>query len=819
MEGKKVLRRLGRSTVLAACILTVGCGDVSGMNGNAAGGSAQGSAVMPEEGSNGPERDGKSEGAGGWGRADGLEEASDLEGADGPERADKSEGADAAKGGSVSGGTVETAGQPGSAATPNVSDKGSNKEDVIVLNEDMSVEEYLEACGMKEISSLYLNLKAVEDIVYVPIGSEAEIYRSGIYCGRIGLERFYREDWTGDPQYVQLRFRGPRARHTELDISGQAARQGLAMAYRRESELYDQPYLRDWMLENGYVLTKEELAERRLTDYLAAYGQEGSEYGWVMELSGYLVDEELLEALLEAVEVKGEKLNGNLPEGGVSLSAREETGSRPQAYRREAELLIPGNSDGVVEGNAPFAFHVRAGDSDYSVPAGTVALEEEDGWKLYAYASYYLSGIGDISLRRLELAGKSREDIVVRDMGESWQEENLAETEAGFEYTVREGSLERHYVVDSGSGMMIKVSRFVADDGESEGAAVSGTEKSTEEYLEAYGVKEYSSQYLKLKAAEDVLYVPRQKGGEDDGDSSYIDIYHSGTYCGYIGTAKLWSMGKEWKDWTTDSQSAASRFGGARTMAVEQEVPGQAASQGLAMLFRREADLYNVPSREGWMLKNGYFLTEEEASKRCLTDYLAVYGREGSGYVYAMILSDYLVDEELLGVLLEAVEIEGTPGEDVLWSENGAKERPSSVFAEEELGIGTIHPRGSRLTAFYFQAGESVYSVPIGTVAAADGDGWKLYAYVNYDLSEIGEVSLRRLSRWGAGREEIVARDMGEQYRVENLTVTETGFEYRVREGVYERVYVVDEASGMMIRAEYLAGGVRTSEKMEKAGD
>lgn len=320
-------------------------------------------------------------------------------------------------------------------------------------------------------------------------------------------------------------------------------------------------------------------------------------------------------------------------------------------------------------------------------------------------------------------------------------------------------------------------------------------------YLETYGVEEYNSEYLHLKAVEGICYVPT---------TNNIEIYRDNIFCGWVYAYKFYR-----EDWCTDPQFVRGQFGGPRTTYEMQDIPQGLDTSRLAMLFECDDELYGQPAKIEWLLEKGYFRDEDEIAKRSTVSYFALYGLKGSRYGYFMDLSEYLVEDGMLQSLLGAVEVkEGGFGEDafqLLRAPGNLKGMPESVlyFSEllsEESAQGYT---GNRDFSYSIPLGNTVYTVPVGTIAVMDADehSWKLYAFMQWYLSEVGDIRLFQVETEGKSIDDIVARYVGENYQKDCLTVNETAAEYRSREGNMEKMFIVDRESGNAIMVNRFAPG------------
>lgn len=323
----------------------------------------------------------------------------------------------------------------------------------------------------------------------------------------------------------------------------------------------------------------------------------------------------------------------------------------------------------------------------------------------------------------------------------------------------------------------------------------------SESYLSTHGVAEYHSDYLTLRAIENIKYVPTVNS---------IHIYYEGRYCGKIFAAYFGSYGAlgTHGDWTNDLGYVKGMLGSHATLYEEIDVDKLQDIPELVMLMHRSDPLFSGGSTLKWLLNNKYVQNENGLWDLNTNLYEAVYGVADAKYGYVMQLSTYFINTDMLGMLLEAVEFNEQSFSEQMYvamsSPGDVEEIPESVLQSGKiLKVPDNNGEGKEFR-FFLQIGNSVWTVPTGTIALEDGSDWKLYALVGYSYSEIGGVKIYSGIETIEKAKSVLQEYLGEGYFSKWIDVTENGIEYNYscEDGMVYSVYD-KKAQEMMIAVYY----------------
>lgn len=252
----------------------------------------------------------------------------------------------------------------------------------------MPVKEYLSTYGVEQYQSDYLELTAVPGVTYVPTQYGIDLYYLGQYCGNIHIMNMRQPEWTTDISYIQGVLGGAATLYEQMENVDVENYPGLVMICRRDDELYGQPAAIEWLLEQKKIQTSEEAYSLSTCFYEIMFGEKGQKYGYRMCLSTYFLDELKLKELLTAVKVK---------ENGCSEIAYQEMqnpgnpAGKPDTVLSHSDLRSVDNAEGK-----DFRFTIEVNGTETPVPEGTVAVETDGRWVLYAYVQWELSRIAPV---------------------------------------------------------------------------------------------------------------------------------------------------------------------------------------------------------------------------------------------------------------------------------------------------------------------------------------------------------------------------------------------------------------------------------------
>ena len=320
---------------------------------------------------------------------------------------------------------------------------------------------------------------------------------------------------------------------------------------------------------------------------------------------------------------------------------------------------------------------------------------------------------------------------------------------------------------------------------------------SVEEYLEKYGMEEYTSEYIHLKPVEGIIYVPNY---------SFIEIYYNGFQCGIL--KRMIYMAES--GWDQNKRSASWILHGPRTMYEEMDITSLADVPYLVLANYRRDELYGLPTDWEWLLEDEVFLCKEDTEMETY-EYEVLYGTGEYLYAYRLNLYPYFVNNELLHEMIRAVTFtEKSFTNETSMTKYSTIELTGKLQGEaEQVDLKMRkNPKGNLEFKYYFRVGDTVYNVPEGTVAIRGESGWELYAYISWMLTKIGTIELISVEEHDeeAALEEIAKKYIEEHYLAEGLSVTEYGFEYNATLNNIKTHCVFDKNSSTMLVAEYFEG-------------
>lgn len=253
----------------------------------------------------------------------------------------------------------------------------------VSIAEDML--SFVSACGSGKCGDGYLELLCPEGLLAAPSpGGSLYFFRDGVYCGCLFPAEFdepYDESWKDNAERCGVGELCNMQASWDFLYEAETPQQYVYAGKRAVYSFGDTEFLQE-----KEILTADEALEEEAAIYAALIGKSGAKYGYYLEVSQRLVDEEMLELLLRNMTVREGAFtsagDGEFATASVQTPAQESM-SEPMWERAQ----LPENDIRFWEASerdCGLTYEMAFGDLRARVPEGMRGLRSgEAQWLIY----------------------------------------------------------------------------------------------------------------------------------------------------------------------------------------------------------------------------------------------------------------------------------------------------------------------------------------------------------------------------------------------------------------------------------------------------